>query len=143
MTSTADSQPWRIEWRDGLSVSNTRIDDHHKELIARVNDLNSGLVAQAGQEKVLQLMQRLLDVVGTHFAAEEVMLRDCNYPGLDSHVAAHARLTAEFRGAMDNFARSPVSLTWLAKGLLISRALMEHLAKDDMLYRDFMASPPA
>jgi hypothetical protein len=41
---------------------------------------------------------------------------------------------------MDNFAKAVPGLAWLAKGLVISQALMEHLAKDDMIYRDFLRS---
>ena len=131
---------FRIEWHEGLSVGDARIDREHKKLIQRVNDLNAGLVAQRGREEILRLMQRVLDTATAHFASEERVLRDHEYPATEQHQRKHEKLTADFYSAMDNFANTSTNLTWLVKGLNISRALMEHLAREDMKYRDFFYS---
>lgn len=140
MPKNTEEPAWQLAWRDGLSVHNAEVDRDHKELIARVNDLNAALVAQSGRAEVLRLMQILLDSATRHFEREEALLCERGYPGVERHRQSHVRLIAEFRAAMENFAVSKVNLTWLAKGLLISHALMEHLAKDDMVYRDFLRS---
>jgi len=136
--TTADEPDLRIAWREGLSVGNAEIDGEHMDLIRRVNNLNAALVAQAGQEEILHLMQRLLDAAKAHFAREELLMHASRYPEVEQHRLIHARLTADFAGAMDNFVGTTSTLTWLAKGLLISSSLMEHLGKEDMKYRDFL-----
>ena len=130
----------RIKWHDGLSVGDARIDREHKKLIRQVNDLNAGLVAQLRREEILRLMQQVLDTAAAHFASEERLLRDNDYPEAEQHHRMHEKLTADFYSAMDNFASTTTSLTWLVKGLSISHALMEHLAREDMKYRDFIHS---
>jgi hemerythrin-like metal-binding protein len=139
MTSTHEPNTL-LQWHEGLSVGDAKIDGEHKNLIQRVNDLNTGLVAQASREEILRLIQRVLDTATSHFASEEQLLRDRGYPNADQHRRIHERITAEFYGAMDDFASTPSDLTWLIKGLNISRALMEHLAREDMKYRDFFFS---
>ena len=135
-----DDADLRIAWRDGVSIGDAQIDAEHRLLIQRVNELNTGLVSQLGKAEILRRMHRLLDVAATHFANEERLLRDRGYPEAGHHCLAHETLIAELSDAMDKFADTPASLTGLARGLNISGALMEHLAREDMKYRDWFES---
>jgi hemerythrin len=143
MTEPEHEPAWQLGWHDGLAVGDAQIDRAHKELIERVNGLNAALVAQSGRDDVLRQMEELLAFAAAHFAREEALLEHHGYPELERHRQAHARLLAGFRDALDNFSASNVSLTRLAKGLLISHSMMEHLAKDDMLFRDFLRAGDA
>ena len=138
--TTIDDSDLQIAWRDGLSVGDAKIDDEHRLLVQRVNELNTGLVAQLGRQEVLRLTRRLLDAAAAHFANEERLLRDRDYPDAEQHHLVHQALIAELFEAMDKFTDTPVSLTWLARGLNFSRALMDHLAHEDMKYRDWFES---
>ncbi len=138
--TTADETDLEIAWREGLSAGDAQIDREHKQLIGRVNDVIAGLAAEIGQEEILRLMQRLLDTAIAHFTSEERLLRDRGYPDSEQHHVIHERLAAEFYAAMDNFADTPTNLASLAKGLHMSRVLMEHLAREDMKYRDWFHS---
>ena len=139
MTSI-DESDLQIAWRDGLSVGDSTIDGEHRLLVRRVNELNSALVAQLGRPEILRLTRRLLDAAATHFANEERLLRDRGYPEAEQHHLVHEALIADLFEAMDKFTDTPVSLTWLVMGLKFSRALMEHLAHEDMKYRDWFQS---
>jgi hypothetical protein len=55
--TTTDASETQLAWLDGLSVGDAAIDEEHRNLIARVNDLNAGLVAEVGPEEALCLMQ--------------------------------------------------------------------------------------
>jgi hemerythrin len=139
MTSIDDTG-LEIAWRNGLSLGDAGIDFEHRLLVQRVNELNAGLVARLEAADILRLMHQLLDVAAAHFANEERLLRDRGYPEAEQHHLVHEALIADLIAAMDKFADTPVSLTWLARGLNIPRTLMEHLAHEDMKYRDWIQS---
>jgi hemerythrin len=135
-----DDSDLQITWRDGLSIGDAKIDVEHRVLVQQVNELNAGLVAQLENAEILRLMHRLLDVAAAHFANEERLLRDRGYPQVGQHRLVHETLIEQLSDAMEKFADAPASLTRLARGLNISRALMEHLAYEDMKYRDWFES---
>src|SRR5664279_3861688 len=131
----------QLEWSEGLSVGEAKIDHEHRKLIERINDVNAALVAEADKDEVLRLMRRLRDTATAHFANEERLLRERGYPEVGRLHLVHERLIADFYSAMDGFANTPFNAYWLVQGLTISHGLLEHLAREDMQYRDhFLAN---
>jgi hemerythrin len=74
---------------EALRTGNELIDSQHQELIARVNKLEE---CKPGTEKVVaaQVLGFLLDYTNKHFADEEALQIESDYPLLDAHKAQHA-----------------------------------------------------
>jgi hemerythrin-like metal-binding protein len=114
------------------------MDDEHKAFIARVNELNRAIIEAEDKAEVERKMRLMLTQAAEHFAHEEQLLGELNFPQLAAHCAKHAALTAQFERVMKEFAASDISFVWAVKGLQLKQLLVEHLLKDDVLYRDFL-----
>ncbi len=79
-----------IVFDEALKTGNELIDTQHQELIARVNKLTEG--CKPGTEKTVaaNTLGFLLDYTNKHFADEEKLQEDNQYPLLDAHKAQHA-----------------------------------------------------
>ncbi len=92
-----------IQWSKKLSVGSDLIDDQHKELFRRFNDLVEACRQQKGKQKVIELLNFLDQYVISHFSDEEKLMERCGYPGRLAHGEQHRDFIgklAELRGAM-------------------------------------------
>jgi len=136
-----EKSEWEIAWNDSLSVGVPEMDDEHRQFISRINELNQAIIGCDDKAAVQHRMHRMLTQATEHFAHEEQLLEKFNYPQLADHSAKHAELTAEFARVMREFEETDISFVWALKGLHLKQMLVDHLLKDDMLYRDFMRAP--
>ena len=79
-----------IVFNDTLRTGNDLIDSQHQELIARVNKLTED--CRVGTEKLVavQTLGFLMDYTNVHFADEEKLQADNEYPLLEAHKVQHA-----------------------------------------------------
>ena len=78
-----------IEWRENLATGNEKIDDQHKELFKRFNNLLAACNQGKGKEEVNMLLLFLGDYVRSHFATEEQLQVQYSYPGYQAHKKEH------------------------------------------------------
>ena len=83
----------RLEWQEAYECGNAAIDDEHRELFDLANALLSvSLNAHSSPEALGAALDTLLAHVAQHFADEEALLEQRDYPDLESHRRAHAGL---------------------------------------------------
>jgi len=133
---------WEIRWSERLSVGVAEIDAEHRQVVARVNELNKAIVECRDKPTVERLLDLMLMEASHHFWHEQRLLAQWRYPQAAEHAAKHAQLTAQFERVMKEFERADVSFTWALKGLHIKQLLVDHLLKEDMKYRDFLQQRP-
>ncbi len=102
-----------FEWKDSLSVGVEEIDDQHKELIKRVDDLATSIQKNKGRDRIFHLLNFMEDYTEFHFQSEEKYMERFDYPGTDDHRGEHlrfmdvvARLKGKFKekGRREDFA---------------------------------------
>jgi len=91
-----------LQWTSTLSVGVPEIDEQHRELFRRVDRLLDA-VLHHDRSEVGQLLAYLQGFVVEHFAAEERLMAEVEYPEAERHVREHrdfaaalAELGAEF-----------------------------------------------
>ena len=128
----------QFEWTDKLSVGDAAIDKDHRELFELVQELAE---ADLSDGFVLGLIGRLEEYTEKHFSREEALMRAYAYPGLDDHVEKH-RMFSEWLKTVEmtyrRAAESPFEISDLVNAFL-GNWLVEHIMKEDMMYRDFIA----
>jgi hemerythrin len=136
-----DKSEWEIHLTDFLTIGHAQMDEEHRQFIARVNELNHGIVESEDKASVQRAMDLMLHEAARHFEHEEQLLAECRYPETAAHAAKHAALAAQFRQVQKEFEGADLSYVWALKALRIKQLLVEHLMHEDMKYRDFLRPP--
>jgi methyl-accepting chemotaxis protein len=127
-----------IDWSDLLSVGVNEMDDEHKELFNRINDLLKSLLGQGEDQNIADLVGRINEYIEFHFRDEEKMLESYNYPGLAEQKKLHAIYEHEF-----DMIEKQLRAGDFDAGLLIQiqdkivNWLLNHIAKVDKKYGIF------
>jgi hemerythrin-like metal-binding protein len=92
-------------WREEYSIHHQQVDEQHKELVGCLNALHEALLSGESHQEMDKLLSELVRHTLVHFRDEEELMRQCNYPGLRSHHAAHEDLERQV-GEFQNRLRS-------------------------------------
>ena len=85
------------EFDISLVSGNDEIDGQHKEWIDRINKLLECSENGGGKIEAIKMLEYMADYAEFHFAAEEKLQEDVDYPALDEHKEKHN----EFRRVVD------------------------------------------
>lgn len=78
-----------ITWREDLSVGVAQIDDQHKELLTRFDQLLVSCKQGKGRDEVMHLMDFLDEYVISHFGDEEDLQKKSDFPDYVAHRREH------------------------------------------------------
>ena len=79
-------------WNETLAIDKGVIDIQHKGLVRTIGDLQQAMSSGTGAAVLDDVFARMMDYTVVHFTTEEQVMRECNYPLLESHRADHLRL---------------------------------------------------
>jgi hemerythrin len=112
--------------------------EQHQVLIDIINRIWHQLVAPGGADaSVAGLLEDLQLYTETHFTAEEHLMRDFGYPGLERHQARHREFVEQIRLARDgHLAGKPIAMELLR---FLNDWLIHHIKVVDRDYATFIA----
>lgn len=84
-----------LTWGYACAVGVRAMDDQHGILMDTLNELRMTAVQGRGREQVCEILGRLVDYTRMHFASEEELMEQTEFPGLEAHRAEHHRLLEE------------------------------------------------
>jgi len=93
----------KIEWDDSLSVGVDSIDEQHKMLIQRLNDLSKAIEMTQGEGSIVQTLDFLIEYTYFHFSAEEKCMAEHDYPGLAPQKKQHEEFKASLKSLVDDY----------------------------------------
>ena len=121
-----------IEWTQNLSVGVNSIDQQHKTLFEKANQLFEAGKNNKTKEFISELLDFLDDYTKQHFQNEEVYMRTINYPGYDDQkklhadfIAALAKLKKEYQESGGNI------LVILNANQMVVDWLLKHISIED------------
>lgn len=76
-------------WTPEIAVGSELIDDQHRSLIERVNQLVAAIEEGREEEEIARLFDFLKEYTQDHFAAEERLMHEAGYPERERHIAEH------------------------------------------------------
>jgi len=94
--------PGDFQWSDDMSTAITFLDDEHRLMIERYNEVVLDLHKQADMPKFVDDMYMLLANTEAHFQHEERVMRNIQYPSFSEHRDAHTQLTRDFKEFIHN-----------------------------------------
>ncbi len=93
-----------LKWTKKYSVGVKALDAQHINLVKRLNELHAAMLKGKGQSIAGPLLLKMTEESSEHFAAEERLMAETKYPGLDEQRAEHRDLAckvAEFMARYD------------------------------------------
>ena len=126
-----------IQWSEEFSVGVRELDQQHQQLIKLLNHLilTQGTKSM-NSETISDVLTEMTRYAQTHFKAEERLMEDYGYPGLEDQKLQHRdfrKKTVDFCTATtQGFEQVPEAILEYLVNWLI-----HHILEDDMAYRSF------
>lgn len=119
-----------IKWTDAYRLGVDEVDSEHRELIDLINGLHDHIEVGADYLQVVELLGEIYSRIAAHFAHEESLMREANYPHLAEHKEDHETLLDDLREIMDEVA---VDGSFDSAGLSadLNRWFMDHFHTHD------------
>lgn len=127
---------WKIEWTDAMSVGIPEIDEDHKRFVFLVNEFNRAILDRMGLDEIRKRLRQVTDDAVQHFAHEEKLFKQWNYPDADDHARRHAQAVATLRTLKDKFVSYDLESEWIDVGMAVKDLLIDHLITEDMKYSE-------
>ena len=127
-----------IQWNDRYSVNIPEIDEQHKQLFALIDKLSEAMKKGQSKDILGEILNGLVQYAGQHFATEEKLFAQHNYPQQDAHKAIHDDFVNKVSEYNDLFSKGSNIVSVQLIGFL-SDWLMKHIMKEDQEYAKFLA----
>ena len=98
-------------WKEEYSVGHLAIDTQHKRLFQLADELHAAMAAGKGNAAMSAILANLVSYTKLHFADEERLMKECNYPEYLHHKKEHDELTAKVVAFQSDLAAKRVAVT--------------------------------
>lgn len=85
-----------MKWTEDMSVGVDKIDEQHRELFVRINDLVAAVKQSTCKYKIGDVVKFLDDYIVFHFGEEEKLMQKYEYPEYSGHRAQHEKFIKDF-----------------------------------------------
>lgn len=121
-------------WSDEYSVGNDEIDAQHQHFFGIVDRF--GLADAGKPTEVEALFDALDDYTSVHFTAEEALLEEVGFPGLEKHRGVHGVFLAQVKDLRSRFREG--TLDPVLAGELVTRWLSIHIKVMDKTWAEWV-----
>lgn len=122
-----------MTWTDKLSVGVRTLDDQHTVLIETLNDLHAAMMKGQARAVAGQILNNLVKYTVDHFATEEAMMQQTEYPGLPAHMVKHHDLTQQVSDYLARYEKGDITLG-VHLLTFLSDWLTNHIQGEDQKY---------
>lgn len=125
------------DWSPKYTVNHPVMDEHHHSLFKLIDRLSEAIMEKKEKEIIGETLNSLLDYTKMHFAAEEHLMRQANFPGLPQHKEAHDKLVAQVQEFQRRFKAGDSAVTTEITQFLMTDWLVKHILGMDELYAPY------
>ena len=126
-----------IKLEDNLKLDIPEIDSQHETLIGLINLLHETMLQGADRAALDGLLSQLLEHTRNHFAYEEQLMSQHNYPGYEAHKSEHSRLMQHLVDLTDRYKNGELLLSF-AIVLELKGWAVVHIEKSDKQLGTFL-----
>lgn len=130
----------RLVWHDAYLCGETSIDQEHRQIFERANELIHAVVS--GDEAVVDLYDAIDDLIAcaeAHFANERNVLSRCHYPELEEHVLEHQNLMERAQVLRRKAIAGELTLGALVT-FIVQDVVVKHMLNEDRKYYPLLKS---
>lgn len=130
-----------ISWSPDLAVHVDKIDEQHKELFRRFNQVGDAIWEGKGKEEVGKFLGFMAEYVVVHFHDEEDIMLQNDYPGYSAQKSAHENLTKQMMEIKEKFDRGEADTPLVVKVVEeLGDWLKNHIRNLDVALGQFIAN---
>ncbi|MDD5240847.1 MAG: bacteriohemerythrin [Sulfuricella sp.] len=126
--------------KDRHGVGIALIDDQHRQIIERVNQIAGAVATAVKKETLKEMLEDMLLFVCEHFAVEERLMAEHGYPDMESHIQEHLKMYQQ----LNNLVKTVLRTTGRDKAALVSAYLSDwaerHILLADKELGGFLAA---
>jgi len=100
-----------FSWQDSMTTGYTEIDEQHKELLTRFNELYEAMAGGKGRTEIENILNYLAKYISMHFTAEERLMEETNCSAAKQNKQAHAEFIHTFDALYDKFLEEGASVS--------------------------------
>jgi hemerythrin-like metal-binding protein len=126
-----------IIWSDGMSVGIPVIDEDHKQFLVLINELNRSIADRKAPDEIKNSLNLIIQDAERHFAQEEKLFVEWNYPDTSEHARIHAHVLNSLHEMQSKLIPYGQDSGWSNIGLEIKDLLINHILMSDMRYAEF------
>ena len=119
-------------WKDSFLVGVPKIDDQHKKLIAAIDELMAACTKGQGRDKIDKTLNFVIAYTKEHFADEERLQAERNYPGMIAHKRLHTQFLSTVKALEAEYEQTGPTVTLVGK---LNKSLIDwlihHIANED------------
>lgn len=132
-----------LEWTEKMAVGHHVIDQQHRELFRRFDDLIEACRQACGKERIVELLGFLDAYVVTHFREEEGMMERCAYPGAEEHKAQHRYFIGRLDALKADLREKGVSTHLvISTNQILLKWIIQHIKNIDVQFGAFLRTQP-
>lgn len=125
---------WKLEWGSG----HFEIDKQHRDLLQKSDKLFvMSLLTPTEPEKVMPVLENLLEVINNHFNSEEQILADFDYPDAKEHKLKHEQLLAKAAALKDEYQEGKIKTSTFIS-FIVDDIVLEHMQNEDKLFFPYL-----
>ena len=126
-----------ISWDNSFSVKVKNVDTQHQKLFALINELHDAMNQGKGRDAAGKILDDLVNYTKTHFAFEELLLKNNGYPNFPAHKAEHDAFTGKVVEFQKQYKEGKATLA-LPLMTFLKDWLSNHIRGTDQKYSNFL-----
>ena len=133
-----------IAWTPDRATGVELIDEQHKQLIERMNELDRAVRFSRGVPKIIKTLDFLIEYTDFHFGTEERNMVELDYPQLEYHRGQHAEFVKTLKDLEMDFEEEGATEA-LAESIntFMFNWLVNHIKTVDVRFGEFLAQKGA
>lgn len=129
----------KIEWTPDYSVNIKLIDEQHKMLFSKLNDLAEAIDQNQGEKRIVTTLDFLMDYTNFHFSTEEKNMEQLDYPGTRYHMDQHRHFVGTLEHLVEDFKEEgPTRALSTAINVFLNNWLINHIKTVDVQFGKFL-----
>jgi hemerythrin-like metal-binding protein len=117
-----------FQWDDSYLVGVELIDEQHKKLFDRINDLIKANKENKGKSKIVDTLEFLADYTIKHFSDEQELQQKYEYPHYETHKGLHDDFVQEIKDFKADFEAGNINTARMMKfNKRITQWLVDHV----------------
>ena len=131
-----------FDWKESYSVGHAAMDQQHRQIFTIANALYDAIRQAGGAPKqyLRDVITTLSDYTRSHFAAEEQLQLEIDYPGYERHKQLHDALIKRVEELDARLRNGYAGIAAQILSLLVREWMSRHIYIEDQRYAGYVAA---